>query len=426
MQEKFIIKGGKRLKGVIDIKGAKNAAFPLLASTILTREPCIIRGLPLIKDVERMIFILEKMGAKIKRLAERDLEVQCEDINPERIPFEVMGCFRGSILLWGALLARFENFKTPSPGGCIIGARPVFAHLDAFKDMGVNITQKDGFFFFERDERIKKEKEPQVVILSEFSVTATENVLLFASSLKRKTVLKIADEDYQVQELVKVLRKMGARIKMKGFHIIEIEGQEKLKGFEHRLISDPIEAGTFIIAALATKGEILLENVEIGHLYFFLNKLIKAGARLEFPNSRSVRVLQSPPLAICKIQSLPYPGLATDLQPELGVLATQAKGSTLIHDPLYEGRLKYLENLNKMGADIIFCDPHRAIINGPTPLYGTEFSSLDLRSGAALVIAGLVANGTTIIQNIDQLDRGYEKIEERLRQLGADIKRVCS
>lgn len=305
----------------------------------------------------------------------------------------------------------------------MIGARPLDTHFDAFAQMGVNVKQSGKFYNFTKIKNTKPEME---VTLDEFSVTATENVLLFASSQSCKTVLKIADQDYQVQELIKVLQKMGAKIKFAGPHIFEIIGDEKLSGFTCKLIADPIEAGTFIVAVLATRGDVLVKNVETQYLTLFLKKIKSFGAILEFPDENSVRVLPSPKLIMNKIQSMPYPGIQPDLQPEFGVLATQTKGATLIHDPLYEGRLKYLEELNKMGADIIFCDPHRAIVNGPTALHGIEVPSLDIRGGAALVIAGLMAQGMTTINNAYQIDRGYEKIEERLQKLGADIRRVSN
>ena len=362
------------------------------------------------------------MGAKVEWLEKRKIKISCEKIDPEKLDKNIIGKFRGSVLLWGSLAARCGNFKSASPGGCVIGARPLDTHFDAFLQMGVDVLKKGKTYFFTKNE--KEQKAVVEVVIDEFSVTATENVLLFSSSQNRKTILKIADQDYQVQELIKVLEKMGAKIKNAGPHIFEIIGTENLKGFECKLIADPIEAGTLIVAALATKGDVLVKNVEIEYLSLFLKKMKTFGANLEFPDERSVRVLPSPKLVMDKIQSMPYPGIQPDLQPEFGVLATQTKGATLIHDPLYEGRLKYLEELNKMGADIIFCDPHRAIVTGPTALHGIDVPSLDIRGGAALIIAGLIAQGTTTINNAYQIDRGYEKIEERLQKLGADIKRI--
>jgi UDP-N-acetylglucosamine 1-carboxyvinyltransferase len=236
--------------------------------------------------------------------------------------------------------------------------------------------------------------------------------------------LKIDDEDDQAQELIKVLRKMGAEIKESGIKYMEIIGNKKLKGFQHTIISDPIETGTFIIMALATRGEVIVKKAQLSFLDLFLKRLWDFGAKFKILDEETIKIFPSKKLKIDKVQSLPYPGIHSDLQPELGALATQTEGPTLMHDPLYEGRLKYLEELNKMGADIIFCDPHRAIIYGPTNLTGIEFSSPDLRAGAALITAGLVAKGKTTINNIYQIDRGYERIEERLQHLGADIKRM--
>jgi len=418
MPEKFLIRGEKPLKGVVEVMGAKNVTFPLLAATLLTKEPCQVSNLPLIEDVFKMLKILERMGAKIKWLGERQIEIKCSDIDPSLIPYDVISFFRGSILLLGPLLARFGKIKFPPPGGCVIGARPIDTHLDAFSQSGVKISIKNNFYYFEG------KLKPQEVILNEFSVTATENILLSSSLVSGETTIKIADQDYQVQELIKVLKRMGVKIKGLGTHTLKIIGQKRLKGFKYSVIPDPLEAGTFIVATLATKGEVLIKNAELQFLELFLKRLKDFGAKFDILGAKLIKVLPSYKLSMDKVQSLPYPGIPTDLQPELGVLATQAKGPTLIHDPLYEGRLKYLEELNKMGANIIFCDPHRAIINGPTQLYGTEIPSLDIRSGAALIIAGLVAKGQTIINNIYQVDRGYEKIEERLQKLGADIKRI--
>lgn len=419
MSEKFIIKGGKKAKGTIEVMGAKNAAFPILAATLLTKEPCIIDNLPLIEDVFRMLEILEKLGAKISWLDKRKVKIRCSKINPFKIPIEVVNLFRGSILIVGPLLARCNKVKIPPPGGCLIGARPLDTHLDAFSQLGVKILTKNRFYKFEKKPNLNSQ-----VILKEFSVTATENVLLLSAFEPKETTIKIADQDYQVQELAKVLKQMGAKIKGIGTHTLKIIGQKKLGGFTHSLISDPIETGTFIVLALATQGDVLIKKAELSFLELFLKRLRDFGAKFEILSPDSIRILPSENLKMDRVKSMPYPGIHTDLQPELGVLATQTKGSTLIHDSLYEGRLRYLEELNKMGADIIFCDPHRAIINGPTSLSGIRIQTTDLRAGAALIIAGLIAKGQTTIENIYQIDRGYEKIEERLQELGLDIKRI--
>ncbi|MDP2641408.1 MAG: UDP-N-acetylglucosamine 1-carboxyvinyltransferase, partial [Candidatus Yanofskybacteria bacterium] len=270
-------------------------------------------------------------------------------------------------------------------------------------------------------------KGPREVILSEFSVTATENVLLYAALSSYPVRVKIADYDYQVQELVAFLKKMGVRIRTPEFHTLHIEGAKKLKGARHKLMADPIEAGTLILLGAAAKGGITVENVELAYLHLFLKKLRDAGIPLDVSQKGgkgAVQVQHVKNPKIAAIQSWIYPGVHSDLQSTFGVLATQSRGSTLLHDPLYEGRLKYLEELNRMGAEIYFADPHRAIINGPTKLYGTDLGTFDLRGGAALIIASLIAEGKSTISNIYQIDRGYEKIEERLQNLGADITRI--
>lgn len=420
MEEKFVIQGGKPLQGEVEIRGAKNAAFPVLVASLLTKETCVIDNIPLIEDVLKMIKILEGLGAEIVWKGKRKIEINTSNVDLSKMPINLVSKFRGSILLIGALLSKFSNIKMPSPGGCIIGARPIDTHLDAFEQAGVKISLENNLYNFKRNGSLEK---PHTIVLKEISVTATLNMLLFAASNSKKTIVKIADMDYQTQDLVKVLGKMGVEINMIGIREFEIIGKKKLKGFTHSLISDPIEAGTFIVAALATKGTVIIKNAELSFLELFLKRLKDFGAKFKIIDSKTIKILPSKNLKMDKIQSLPYPGMHSDLQPELGVLATQTKGPTLIHDPLFEGRLKYLDELNKMGADIIFCDPHRAIVYGPSQLIGIEIPSSDLRAGAAMIIAGLVAKGKTTIHNIYQIDRGYEKIEERLQDLGADIKR---
>jgi len=419
MPDKFVIRGGKPLKGEIEVRGAKNAAFPILAATLLTKESCQISNVPLIEDVFRMIEILEGMGAEISWQQKRTLLIKNTAIDPSKMRTDLVTMLRGSVLFLGPLLSRFGKINLPPPGGCIIGARPIDTHLDGFSQIGVNVQKNRDRYLMEI-----KEKRGGEVILNEFSVTATENLMLYASLIPQKIVIKNADQDYQVQELAKFLTKMGAKIKIAGANTVEIFGSKKLKGVKHNLIYDPIEAGTFIITAVATKSEVLVKNVETPFLELELKRLKDFGVPLKLINKNSLKVFPWKSLRIDKIQSLPYPGIHSDLLSAFGVLSTQSEGSTLIHDPLYEGRLKYLEELNKMGAEIIICDPHRAIINGPTQLQGAELGPLDLRGGAALIIAGLIAKGTTTINGIYQIDRGYEKIEERLQGLGANIERV--
>jgi len=420
MSEKFIIHGGKPLKGEIEVSGCKNAATPILAATLLTDKPCTISNLPLVDDVLKMIEILKGMGAKIQWFGKRKIKIQNKNINPQKLNQKLVCQMRSSVLLIGPMLARFGEIKIAQPGGCIIGARPIDTHLDAFRKMGVQVEK--GFDFYRliaKNKLIGSE-----IILKEFSVTATENILMAASLAKGKTIIKIAAIEPHVQNLCRFLKKMGVKIQGVGTHILKISGQKKLKGAEHFLIYDAVEAGTYMIIAAATKGRVKIKNVPIESLDLVLEQFRRMEIPFKIIKKDTIEIEDIKKLSAKKVQCLPYPGIPTDLQSAFGVLATQASGSTLIHDPLYEGRLKYLEELNKMGADIVVCDPHRAIINGPTKLYGVELGTIDLRGGASLILAGLIAEGRTIIKNIEQIDRGYEKIEEKLQKLGADIKRI--
>lgn len=425
-EEIFLINGNKKLSGEISVMGSKNASFPVLIATLLTEEDCIIDNIPLVEDVFRLLEIFESMQVKVSWLSSRKIRINAKNMDPSKINKNLVLKFRGSVLLFGAILARFKKVELPQPGGCIIGARPIDTHLDAFSQLGVEVEEKDDNFLLTAPKRIKNSE----IILNEISVTATENILLFLSMITEKVIVKGADGDYQNQELCRVLTKMGVKIDGAGQHKLTILGQKKLKGFNHFIIYDPIEAGTFILMALATKSNILVKNVEYEFLEFPLKKLKDWGAKYEIKNKKDgradIQVLPSKNMIIERIQSLPYPGFPSDLLSPLGVLATQTKGATLIHDPLYENRFRYLDALMKMGADINSLDSHRVLIKDTGKLYGTDTGSFDLRGGAALIIAGLIAEGKTTITDIYQVDRGYEKIEERLSALGADIKRVYS
>ena len=426
MAEQFVVKGGKHLEGTIEARGAKNACFPILAATLLTDEECVIENVPLIEDVFILLKILEQLGKEISWIEKRSISIKEKEApDPDKIGKDLVAKFRGSVLLFGPLLARCGKLKFPQPGGCLIGARPISTHIDAFSQLGVKIKvrveEKGEYFDLEINDKPKNE-----IILNEFSVTATENVLLFASAFNQKTTIKVADCDYETQDLIKFLKEMGVKIEMIGSHSFAITGKKKLSGVKHKLINDPIEAGTFILMAAAMRSELIVKNVEISFLELVLKRLKDFGLPIEIIGKDIVKVKSWVSLKMEKIQALPYPGIPTDLLPLFGVLATQTEGTTLLHDPLYEGRLRYLDELNRMGAQIIFADPHRAIVNGPTQLRGVIVDSPDLRGGASLIVGALMAEGQTIINNIYQIDRGYERIEERLGKIGAKIKRIKS
>ena len=416
----FEIKGPNKLKGEIEVFGCKNAATPILAATLLTDKPCVIKNLPLIEDIFRMIELLKSIGAEVDWVGKRALRIQAKNINPDGLDPDLVNKLRSSILFLGPLLSRFKKVSMPQPGGCVIGARPINAHIEAMKEIGAVVEEKDDKLFFKLNEK-SKDRE---IILPEFSVTATENVLLSSSLIEKKTIIKIIALEPHVQDLILVLKKMGADIKYLGPHEIEIKGKKKLKGFDHSLIYDPVEAGTYLILAGVTKSKFKIKNINMSHLDLVIKKLKDFGMGFEIKKDGIIADGRNKLKAVSKIQTMPYPGIPTDLQCNFGVLATQAGGATLIHDPMFEGRLKYLEELNQMGAKVLFCDPHRALVFGKTKLFGKAIKTYDLRGGAALILAALAASGKSTIDNIYQIDRGYERIEERLKKLGAKIERM--
>ncbi len=416
---KFLIHGGVPLSGEVEISGYKNAAGAILAAVLLTEKESIIDNIPLITDVLDQIEILKQIGAEIEWLTEKKVKINPANINPEKIPVELFEKMRISVLLIGPLLARFKKIKIPHPGGDKIGLRPISTHLQALKDFGVKIDERQGFYHLEVPENLEGKR----VILKEFSVTATEILMMLAALTKGKTKIEITAAEPQVQDLGNLLKKMGLRIEGTGTHTIEIEGREKLSGAEFSICPDPLEAGTFLIAFAITGGQGIIKNINPEHLAFFLEKMKEIGVNFEiYPNE--ILIKPSKEFKASKIQILPYPGFPTDLQPQTSVLLTQAQGKSLIHDPLYENRFQHLHELRKMGADIEVVDPHRALIFGKRELIGNKIDSSDIRSGASLILAGLISKEETLIEDIFQIERGYEKIEEKLRKLGARIKKV--
>jgi len=420
MTDKFVINGDKPLNGEIEVRGSKNAAGPVLVATLLTEKECVIDILPLIEDIFNTIEVLKSIGAEVKWEGERKIKIKCEKINPNKIDFEKVSKTRISVLFFGALLSRCKNFKISHPGGDRIGLRPITLHLEAFKKLGAEILEEGDIYNISC-----KELQGTEIVLQEFSVTATENIILASVLANGKTIIKGASSEYQVRDLAKMLISMGAKIKGAGTHIIEIEGIKNLNGASHQVIFDPLEAGTFIAIGAACKGSIKVKNTNSEFLDLFFAKLEEMGVNLE-KGEDYVIVSHSPNLKAVKVQALPYPGFPTDLLPIIIPLLIQANGTSLVHDPLYENRFNYIEELRKMGADINLVDPHRAFITGPTKLFGANISSNDIRAGACLVVAALTAEGETVIENVSQIDRGYEKIEERLQKLGADIKRISN
>lgn len=422
MAEAFIIKGGNKLNGEVHVQGSKNAATKLIAATLLTKKPCKLLGVPNLKDVDVMLNILEQMGANVERKG-NIVRVTAKNIDPKKLPFTEVKKLRASIVLLGPLLARFGYVKFPYPGGDKIGSRTLSTHFNAFSDLGFIVRKHKDYFTIKAPDKRAYSKVKKLV-LDEFSVTATENILMYASSVPHRIQISIVAEEPHIQNLVELLRKMGAKIQVFPRHQISIYGSKKLSGVTCRVIPDYIEAGTFVAAALVAGNNVKIHNFPIKDLELFLLKLQRCGANIKFLGSKTVQVTTSPKFRLTKVQTMIHPGIPTDLQSQLGVLATQSPGKTLIHDTLYEDRLDYLKRLQKMGAKVKILDPHRAEVFGPTKLKGAEIEGKDIRGGMSLIIAGLIASGETVINNAYQVDRGYENIDERLRALGADIKRL--
>lgn len=417
--DRFIIEGGQRLTGTVRVAGMKNAATPILAATILTDEPCTIRNVPAITDVNRFLDLLASLGAELSRQGST-VQVATRGLHLEALDTQTVQSMRSSILLLGPLLARFQRVSLPYPGGCIIGNRPLDDHLLGLQQLGASVQQTPRTV-----ELTSQRLRGGSVILPQFSVTATENLLLAAVLAEGRTVIELAAAEPHVQDLANCLNQMGAKITGISTHRLEIEGVTRLRGVDYAIIPDQIEVGTFAVAAALTQGHLRLTKVRADHLTLIRFKLDQAGVPTRFEGQDLV-VEPSQRLQAFRLQTLPYPGFPTDLQAPFAVLATQAHGTSLIHDPLYEGRLGYVQELIRMGANAVVCDPHRVLITGPTPLYGAEIRSFDLRAGATLILAGLVAQGETVIHDASVVDRGYEDLAGRLAALGARIRRLSA
>jgi len=414
---KFIINGGKKLLGEIRVSGSKNAMFPLFAASLLTTEACHFSNVPQIKDTEVMLDLLRDLGAEVTT-SDRSVTVKAENITKHEPDAKLVSKLRGSIVLLGALLGRMNEAQISFPGGDSIGKRPIDSHLKAFEDLGAT-TDVNGTVSVKATE-LKGAK----IILEESSVTATENIILAAAKARGTSIIKLAAMEPHVQQLCEFLNLMGAKITGIGTTTITIEGVENLHGARVAIIPDSNEAASLITLAAATKSEIKVTNLNPEFLDDFLLTMKKMKVNLQVGQD-FVQVLPPNEEYIgSKIQCGLYPKLASDDIPPLSVLATQARGESVVYEWLYENRLGYIEPLKQMGANAEILDPHRVKITGPTPLHSGISNSYDIRMGMTLVIAALTATGTSEIGDIHHVDRGYEKLEERLSQLGADIKRI--
>jgi len=416
---RYRLDGGRPLEGRVQISGAKNAALPILCACLLTPDECIIDNAPAIDDVDFMLEILRSLGAEVRhdpKQANR-YTICARNVRQTTAPSHLVIQLRGSFVVMGALLGRFGEAICAPPGGDVIGERPVDVHLGGFAALGAEISRRnEAFVVHASDLRGAR------IFLDYPSVSGTQNVLLAATLARGHSAIINAAAEPEIVSLATMLNAMGARISGAGSHTIEIDGVEALHGVEHRIIPDRIEAGTFAIAAAVTSGQIELIDGVLEHNEALISKLRAAGVEVAETDG-GMRVSRCGPLRNTSVQALPYPGLATDLQAPVAVLLTQAQGVSTLHERVYENRMLYIGELRKFGAEIVTAGS-AAIISGPTPLTGAAVRALDVRAGAALVLAGLAARGETTISDIYHLDRGYESLDRKLAGLGAVIQRI--
>jgi UDP-N-acetylglucosamine 1-carboxyvinyltransferase len=415
---KMVIQGGRHLRGRVPIMGAKNSIAPLIAASIIVNGVMHLKHVPRITDALLLLEILQSMGAHVEWVGPHELKIDTKDLDPKKLDKKKMKRIRFSVLFLGPMLARFKKIFVPEPGGCNIGNRPIDTHLYALGRLGASVeTDEDGSLYLEA-----ASLKGGHVVLKDFTVTGTENVIMAAVLAKGKTHIRLAAAEPHVQELCRYLNAAGAKIRGIGTHDLDIVGVARLRAPNAwTLIPDMIEIGTFAVAAALTHGDVEMSPVIPEHLDAICNALERAGVHFTL-TKKSLRVQGAGRLDAFKLDTRVYPGFPTDLQAPFGLLATQCHGTSLIHDPIYESRMGYINELIKMGANAIIADPHRAIITGPTPLRGTEIRSLDLRAGATMVLAGLVAEGETVIYDAEMVYRGYEVLDDRLRALGAEIE----
>lgn len=416
--DKLIVEGNTTLKGEVVISGAKNAVLPILAATLLTDEPCVIKGVPNLRDVNTMLKILRQLG-KNAELDKGTVRVVSTGNISYVADYKLVSTMRASFCVLGPLLGRYKKAKVSLPGGCIIGVRPVDLHLKGIKALGADISIESGYVVAEAN----KLKGNHIFLGGVYgsSVLATDNVMMAAVLAQGKTVIEAAACEPEVADLAEFLIKMGARIKGHGTPLIEIEGVKHLHGAEHKIIPDRIEAGTFIVAALITAGDITIKNIFPRHLGAVIDKLEESGA-LIIKSDNTLRVRRKAKLKPINITTLPYPGFPTDMQAQIMSLMSVTPGISVITEKIYPDRFMHVAELNRMGAQIQREGPH-AIVEGIKYLSGAPVMASDLRASASLVLAGLVAKGHTTISRIYHLERGYENIEQKLEALGARIRR---
>jgi len=418
--DKFVVRGGNPLQGTVRVSGAKNAALPAMAAALLTAEPVILENIPQVRDIETERRLLAAMGAEVELgygRAHHRTTICCRDlVNPEA-SYDLVKTMRASTLVLGPLVARMGRARVSLPGGCAIGARPIDLHLKGLEKLGAKIVQEHGYIEAQAD-RLKGAR----IVFEKITVTGTEDLLMAATLAEGETVLENCAREPEVVDLAALLNKMGAQIEGAGTHAIRVRGVERLGGARHRIIPDRIEAGTFVVAGALTGGDLTVSACEPQHLDALLQKLEECGVKV-YSNGESLRIVGDGRLRCADVVTEEYPGFPTDMQAQFMALATQADGTSIISENIFENRFMHALELVRMGANVKV-DGNRAVVRGRTPLSGAAVQASDLRASASLVLAALVAEGETIIDRVYHIDRGYERIEEKLRGVGAQIRRI--
>ena len=414
--EKLFIQGGRRLSGTVKVSGAKNAVLPVIAASLLASTPSVIEEIPDLDDVKTITEVLQYLGLNTRR-EPGSLFVDSTGVKSCEASYELVRKMRASFLVMGPLLSRFQEARISQPGGCAIGTRPIDLHLKGFEALGAEIIQGHGFI----EARAPKGLRGAPIYLDFPSVGATENIMMAASLAKGKTIIENAAQEPEIVDLANYLNAMGAKVRGAGTNVIRIDGVEKLSGTTYAVIPDRIEAGTYMVAAAITGGDILLKNVLFEHLKPLVAKLKEAGVTIE-EDVDQIRVTANGPLRAVDVKTLPYPGFPTDMQAQFMALMTVAEGSSVISETVFENRFMHVDELKRMGANIRV-DGRIAIVDGVKHLAGCPVTATDLRAGAALVLAGLIAEGQTEIGSVYHIDRGYDRIVDKLRGLGAEISR---
>jgi len=422
-REVLRIEGGRHLEGSVNISGAKNAALKLMAAATLTGERCRFTNVPEIEDVRVLTEVLRDIGVTVDHPAPNVYEIASGDAEWLFVPLEAAAKMRASFILLGPLLTRFGRVIISNPGGDRIGRRPVNLHVDAMRALGAEIEYRNGYYFAKSPGRLRG----GLVSFPQVTVMGTENAMLAAVLADGHTVIEPAAQEPEVDDLIEFLQKMGAVVERTAPNRIEIEGRRRVRGADHSVVPDRIEAGTFIVAAGVTRGRLTLNGAPCDHLGSFLSIVEGMGISIQSSGNTievDATAADIKPLRSCDIETQPYPGLATDLQPPTCVLLTQATGTSHVHETVFEDRLEWLGELRRMGANAEIVDQHHAVIKGPTPLHGAEVEINDLRAGASLILAALAADGVTTIRGAHHVHRGYEKIDAKFLELGARIERL--